>query len=316
MASLSVCVLEWECCPRSPYLQESMIPYCLRGLSTYMRKYKRSWPFYCVSSAKSLWCTFSLVCLSGGWSSRGALKVWCASIRATFVICKHNLINFDTCKKRSYALNHSAMIHKQARPCDCHTLPWYTNRQDHVIVTLCHDTQAGKTMWLSHSAMIHKQARPCDCHRNVSLSLLIYYKDFLTSSVYVHIPYLMWFHMILWSRVTSHDLLCCTGLCLYHLHVHLTSCPGNCIWRDNGRGNRQFDWWDWDTGGDRHLWDCVWTVCSAAADHFGLHRSSTADGGDCVWCRLWVSHTHQGFIQDFLLGGGTLVCGKVEQLRP
>jgi len=28
------CVPDWECCQRSPYLQEATIPYCLRGPST------------------------------------------------------------------------------------------------------------------------------------------------------------------------------------------------------------------------------------------------------------------------------------------
>jgi len=29
-----------------------------------------------------------------------------------------------------------------------------------------------------------------------------------------------------------------------------------------------------------------------------------------------LSNNYQGFIQDFFLGGGTLVCGKVDQLQP
>ena len=44
------------------------------------------------------------------------------------------------------------------------------------------------------------------------------------------------------AHVTSHDPLCHAGLSLPYLSVHLVSCSGNRIWRDNGGGDRQFDW--------------------------------------------------------------------------
>jgi len=47
------CVPDRECCRRSPYLQEGMIPYCLRGPSPYTRRQKR-WPFCCVPSGAGL----------------------------------------------------------------------------------------------------------------------------------------------------------------------------------------------------------------------------------------------------------------------
>jgi len=70
------CVPDRECCRRSPYLQVGMIPYCLRGPSTYMWRQKQ-WPFCCVCQ---------VVLIQGSLESS-------ASARAIFVTRKHKSTN-------------------------------------------------------------------------------------------------------------------------------------------------------------------------------------------------------------------------------